>query len=291
MNLESRITDLFKESVAILKRAHIPSPQLDAKIIFKSALNISETDFYQYPDKSITLAQRKKIKELIARRTQNEPIAYIIGQKEFLGFNFFVDKNVLIPRPETEELVEMAIDRINNEEAKIMHVLDMGTGSGNIIISIAKKCPTAICSAADISDQALVVAKKNASYYKVDRINFYQSDLFANPQLPDKFDLIIANLPYVPKIVKSQKLKIKSDIDFEPQNAIFAYDQGMAIIKDFLEQAKTHVAPGGGATFLELDPRNAIQIKEFAKEMYHNYKVELFQDLAGFNRFLTIKPL
>lgn len=298
-----------------MERTGTASPELDAQVLICHATKKDKTFLLSHPEYRPSLVEKTKINLYLNRRKKNEPIAYITGHKEFYNSDFLVNKDVLIPRPESEWLVEQGskiieyrllnIEKSNNQNPSI-NILDIGTGSGCIIVSLVKELtrldaykPISL-SASEISSQSLRVARKNAKRHKVDqKINFILSDLFSNPKLHKKFDLIIANLPYVPKQVKSQKLsvsagsspdgKVKSDgIDFEPQNAIFADDNGSAVIKKFLEQSRNHLADDG-IILIELDPRNALELKKYAKTIYPQAKIELSNDLAGLARYLKIR--
>lgn len=270
------IQELYHQSSKII-------PDLDARVLIKDFLDIDDTVFYRDSDRELSTPQINQIKKLISRRAKGEPIAYIIGHKEFFGLDFYVNKNVLVPRPETEWLVERALEKllvIGNQ----LSVLDMGTGSGNIIISIAKNFPDAHYFATDISADALKVAKKNAQYHGV-KIKFIKSDLFNNIDSDIKFDLIIANLPYVPNNITIQQSN--NSLLFEPSDAIFAKDNGTKIIKRFLLEAKDHLT-ADGMILIELDPRNALEIKSCAEKIFPNATLQLQKDLAGLNRYLKI---
>lgn len=284
MSNESRIRDLYLELKKII-------PELDARIIIKYVLDLDDAIFFRDIDRKLSIKQIDAIKKLVARRAKGEPVAYLTGHKEFYGLDFFVNYDVLIPRPESEWIVEQALDKLTVNR-KPLTVLDIGTGSGNIIISIIKSLSTnhyaltPIFFAADISKSALKVARKNARIHGTNNIKFIQSDLFKNIDSNVKFDLMVANLPYVPKKVNSEKW-IMDSIDFEPKNAIFAADNGAAIIKKFLREAKDRLTPNG-AILIELDPRNAIDLKNYAKKLYPNSTIELKKDLVGLNRYLTL---
>lgn len=271
-----------------------PSPTVDVLILASFVLKKDIGYLLAHPELTVSKNDRDKIRRLVKRRAAGEPIAYITGKKEFYGLDFKVDKNVLIPRPETETLVEQALESIKSKVHQVhkVNIIDMGTGSGNIIISIAKwltangKRLTAKLYAIDINSKSLIIAKQNARAHKVNHlIKFYQSDLFSNPKLPKKFDLIIANLPYVP--ISSRLTAYGLRLKYEPQNAIFADNNGMAVIKKFLAQAKTRLNKNG-RILIELDPRNANHIKKYAADNFPNKKIELKKDLAKFNRYLVL---
>lgn len=283
------IKEIYRQSIKLLKEKGIPSAELDARILICAALNITLDKYIATQNDSLSPAQIKKINSMIKKRTQNIPVAYILGKKDFYGLEFKVNKDVLIPRPESERLVELALARLTVNR-KPLTVLDIGTGSGNIIISIAKSLSPStlhlspVFFASDISSAALRVAKVNAIKHNVDKkIKFIKSDLFSSPKLNQKFDIIIANLPYVPKTDKYEK-----SIMYEPKDAIFAAGNGAAIIKRFLKSAPKHLNENG-TIFIELDPRNAIELKKTAHKYFPNSKIELQKDLANFYRYLIIE--
>ena len=288
---------LLKEITIQLKEANIETADLDARVLIKHVLRISDTDLYKNFDQAVNKKAVSKIQELAVRRAKGEPIAYLTKNKEFFGLNFYVNENVLIPRPESEWLVEESIKYLETTveyKTKLPNtkyqILDMGTGSGNILISLIRHLktekwePETEAFATDISPAALKVAIHNAKQNGIaSKINFLESDLFSNKELPKKFDLIIANLPYVPK--NNETIEQLSN---EPFNAIFAADNGAEIIKKFLVESKGYLIKNG-LILLELDPRNAEDIKSFAKKIYPQAKTELTKDLAGLERYLTIQ--
>ena len=287
------LKEIYRLSILELKEAGIKTAELDAQVLICFSLHVSREKFYLKQNDQLSPAEFKKIKFSIKKRAQNTPVAYILGCKEFYGIDFKVDKNVLIPRPETEHLVELAFDRIKYYESSIkdknslIHdskymLLDMGTGCGNIIITLAKNTKGQFF-AADDSPGALKIARQNAKLHKVDnKIKFIQSDLFSKLK-NQKFNLIIANLPYVPTSDNNEK-----SIQFEPKQAIFANNNGTDIIKRFLKDAPNYLFHNG-TILLELDPRNAIDIETYAKKYFPNSKIKLSKDLAGFWRYLILE--
>lgn len=283
------LKQIYRQAIILLKRAKISTAELDARVIIKFVLKISTEQFYLDQNREISPTKLTKIEKLINRRLQNEPVAYLTGKKEFFGRDFYVSKDVLIPRPETEWLVEKSINYLEKKikDKKQAKILDMGTGSGNIIISIIKQLSFKMTKqhdfyATDVSNSALKMARKNAQQYEIENINFIKSDLFSALNKKLKFDLIIANLPYVPK----DKITA-NELRYEPANAIFASDNGSAIIKQFLQSAETYLNRNS-LILLELDPRNAMEIQNFAKEKYPQAKIELIKDLTGWDRYLEI---
>ncbi|MFA4996056.1 MAG: peptide chain release factor N(5)-glutamine methyltransferase [Patescibacteria group bacterium] len=299
------LQSLLNKSILELKNAGIKSAEIDAKLLLMKTTSKNDVFIFSHPEYLITNSQYYRFRHHIRKRKIGEPIAYILGHKEFFGNDFIVNKNVLIPRPETEWLVEKSIVFFQNQESRIknyekINILDVGTGSGCIIISLIKSLldsrfmihDSVAFYATDISKKAIAVAKKNSKNHKVDNyIKFYNSDLFSNRFLNKKFDLITANLPYVPRHQNHESRimnhGIKEGISFEPQSAIFADDDGMAIVKRFLIEAKSHVVQDG-LILLELDCRNAKSILEFAKKQFPHSEVELIKDLAGLDRYVEI---
>lgn len=273
------IKKLLSSSINELANSGIPTPDLDVRILLEAAIKRDNAFVFSHPDFLITNAQYSRFRRYIRRRKTGEPIAYILGYKEFFGLEFKVNKNALIPRPETEYLVEKGADFIKSR--KECNVLDMGTGSGCIIISLASLA-NASFYATDIFSKTLLIAKKNAKLNNVTNVQFYLSDLFSNKRLPNKFDLIIANLPYVPRSA------VNFSVRFEPIDAIFANDNGTAIIKKFLIEAKDKINLNG-MILIEADCRNAKKIFEFAKKTYPEAVAILEKDLAGLDRYISIK--
>lgn len=285
------IKDTVQKSIIELKHAGIPTPELDIKVLLSHALDKDSIFLYSHSENLLTNREYSKFRKYIRRRKTLEPVAYITGHKEFYGYDFFINKNVLVPRPETEFLVEETLRQIKENNIKKLKILDVGTGSGCIIISIAKELSKlnlldkSQLYATDNSQKALYVAKKNAKNTGVRKnIKFYFSNLMGNNKLPKKFDIIIANLPYVPIEPKNSKRK---SIDFEPQGAIYANDNGTKTVLTFLKELKDKNIVFNHM-FLELDSRNIIEIFQQAKKIFRDHKFEIKKDIAGKNRYLSI---
>lgn len=208
-------------------------PPLDAELILSHVLNKPREYLLIHPESKLTTVQIAKFRKLIKRRVKGEPIAYLLGKKEFYGLEFAVNKNVLVPRPETELLVELAVKNIIDTKNKIPDtVIDVGTGSGNIIISIVKNIPANIRGkidfyASDISEKALNIAKKNAHKHKTEKfITFIKSDLlkFALKKKLKGNILIVANLPYVMEKIYRRN---KKGLIYEPKQALFSRRNGL----------------------------------------------------------------
>ena len=293
------IASFYKKTVRTLKKSDIKSAEIDARILLELATGESREFLLAHPE--FELSDKEYHTRLISvdRRKPVEPIAYITGKKEFFGLEFLVTPDVLIPRPETEMLVEQALEFIKSKVRKVessLKILDVGTGSGNIIISIANhwgnllsidnKLPqfTPEFVASDISGKALKVARKNAKKHGVEKlVKFVQSDLF--DRIDGRFNIMVANLPYVPKQKTDDGKRMTEEINFEPRNAIFANDNGTMIIKKFLSGAKNRIN-GDGLILVEVDPRNARELKNYAGKLYKS--VVLKKDFSGIYRVLKI---
>jgi release factor glutamine methyltransferase len=281
--MNKAVFELQKSLVLKLKKNKIRSAEIDTQIILEFVAKKSREFLLANPDYRVSNREVEKIKKITELRCKHLPISYIVGKKEFFSLDFAVSPDVLIPRPETEQLVEEALNFLKSKNRKPKTILDVGTGSGNIIISIAKNINYQSSKnnffASDVSQKALGVARKNSKKYQT-KINFIQSDLFEN--IKGKFDLITANLPYVPRNGSDDK-----EIKYEPQNAIFSDKNGTATIIKFLEESKNYIS-SDGMILIEADPRNIESIKKYALK---NYKtVNALTDLSGKFRVLSILP-
>ncbi len=278
------IGELYKIGTSQLEKAGIKTSAVDARILLKQECRITEAFLLSHPEYEPSESQILKFQKSLNKRKKYIPIAYITGTKEFYGHDFDVNKFVLIPRPESEFLVAKALEAFKNvflarNESKQLSVLDMGTGSGCIITSLAIELIKEYSSddfrlyAVDNSEKALSVAKKNAKKHGVsNQIKFFKSDLFSNDKLPEKFDLILANLPYVSLGQKN----LQKDIAFEPKEAIFGGEIGSEISSLFLKEAKNRTTK----IIMEID-ENSIPLAD-----EHNLKIT--KDLSGKIRYLSL---
>jgi release factor glutamine methyltransferase len=226
----------------------VPSPRLDADRLLAHVLGLQRLDLYLDLERPLIPAEVDEFRELVRRRGRREPLAYVLGSWSFRGLELAVDARVLVPRPETEWLVEQALRRIAEREAP--RVLDVGTGSGAIAISIAVARPDAAVTATDVSADALVLARQNASAHDA-AIDFRQGDLLA-PVAGSLFDLVLANLPYV-----GEGDEVDPEVSgFEPALAVYAPDAGRALIERLIGEVGAALAPGG-VLALELGAEHA----------------------------------
>lgn len=240
---------------------------------------ISKSFLYSNSDFKLSLKAERKFKKLINKRATGVPVAYLTHHQEFYGLNFYVDGSVLVPRPETELLVELALEIIKNQEYRIKNILDLGAGSGNIIISIivnSKQITDNSFYATDVSAKALKIAELNAKKHQA-KINFIKSDLFKNIPEKLKFDLIIANLPYL----------WKNFPKFEPLTALDGGKDGLKIIEKFLQEVGSYLSPKG-IILIEIDPRQAKKIKKLSKKYLPDKEIAIKKDLAGLDRVAVL---
>lgn len=259
------------------------SPILDIELLLQKTTNKNKEYLYTYPDKQLTTKQLVKFKQLFKRRQKGEPIAYILGYQEFFNLKFKVNKNVLIPRPETEIIIEEVIKYSKNKK---LNFADIGVGSGAIIIALAKNTKNGKFYGTDISSKALNIAKQNAKKHKV-KITFFKGNLL-KPLKDIKIDIITANLPYLDKAEKN--LLPSSDtrgLQFEPRIAWDGGDDGLKYYKEFFSQIKKiNLKPK--AIFLEIGHSQAKKIKKLAKKALSQYKFKVKKDLCGFDRIVII---
>lgn len=263
-------------------------PRLDAEILLAEALECPRIELYTRFDEEPPEPIRGVFRDWVARHAEGEPVAYLVGHKEFFSIKFNVDSRVLIPRPETEHLVTEAIDAIREMTDEQPTVLDVGTGSGCVAIAICKHSPKAILIACDISDEALEIARQNAATTKVhDRIEFIKSDLLESVATPPQFNLIVSNPPY---IGLSEKPSIDASVlDYEPHLALFSTGpQGTETIHKLVEQAAPRLKEGGYLMF-EISPFIAEQCCELISQHAMLTLERVVKDLAGHARIVVAK--
>jgi release factor glutamine methyltransferase len=211
---------------------------LDARVLLRAALGATDAQLAAHPERVLAERERVRFTELVQRRRAGEPVAYLVGSREFYGLAFKVTPAVLIPRPETELLVEAALERM--QAGAECRVLDLGTGSGCVAVAIAKEHPGARVTATDISPAALTIARENAAAHGAD-IELIESDWFA-ALAGCRFDVIVANPPY---IADGDPHLLQGDVRFEPRGALVSGSAGLDAIETIVECAGSHLAPGG----------------------------------------------
>jgi release factor glutamine methyltransferase len=277
------ISETIKTGENVLAEAGISDARRDASTIVGLAIGRDRSFIYSHPEYEPTPEETARIEQYLQRRAKREPVQYIRGTQEFYGFEFEVTPDVLIPRPETEMIVERAIGIL--KEADDPRLLDLGTGSGCIPISILRSVPKARGVAVDISPEALVVAARNAERNGVSgRLELIESDLFANVP-PSKFDLIVSNPPYVPgKDLAHLQPEVR---DHEPHVALTDGHDGVSIIERILDESRNFLSPGG-VLMVEMGFGQSERVLDFASGGgWKSAKVEA--DLQGIPRMLVAK--
>lgn len=239
MKQDWTIRDLLGWTTRYFQKHGLAAARLEAETLLAYVLKENRVFLYTNYDAPVNQQERQSYRQLIQRRARQEPLAYITGEKEFMSLAFTVTPEVLIPRPETELLVETAID-LTNGIGK--HICDVGTGSGAIAVSLAHYLPLAQITATDISAAALQLAQQNAARHGVS-IDFIQSDLLLNLDPEVRFDLIVANLPY---IATAEYQLLEPEVrDNEPQQALVGGDDGLDVYRRLIPQAYRFLGPGG----------------------------------------------
>lgn len=260
----------------------MPTARLDAEILLGHLLKMSRMELYLAWERPLYEEEKEASRELLKRRAQGEPVAYIVGEKEFYSRPFFVDKRALIPRPSTETLVEQCLLRLENLEAP--ELLDLGTGSGVLAVTLAMEKNGPVL-AADICPEALALAGKNVERHGLkEKVQLAQSDLFAEIS-GGPFDAIVTNPPYVSP---ADKTGLMADVrDFEPHLALFAEEEGLAVIRRILAEALDFLKPGGWLC-LEFGWNQRIAIEKMLdSEAWTN--ASFHSDLEGHDRVLCVQ--
>lgn len=256
------------------KLNHLQSPRLDAEILLAHVLEKNRVYLIAHDNETITLEQKKKFETLIERRKNNEPIAYITGYKEFWSLKLQVTPNCLIPRPETELLVNLIINLFN--ERTNLNLVDLGCGSGAIALALASEKPNWTILATDKNLNALILAASNAKQLNADGVAFLQGNWCA-PFLAQSIDIIVSNPPYI-----ALEDEYSEDIRYEPASALFSEDRGLADINEIIRQAKYCLRPSGWL-FLEHGSQQAKQVRhQLTCEGYHH--IHSYKDYAEHDR-------
>ena len=266
---------------AILIKNNIEDAPIECELLLRHALKISHAQLYLDLNHELSPEQGEPFWHLIKRRLNGEPTAYITGHREFYGLDFYVDSRVLIPRPESELMVEMALNLAQNRT--VSTIAEIGIGCGAIAISLALNLPQTRIYATDISAPALNVAQLNCQQHGVvNRIHLLHGDML-NP-LPEPVDLIIANLPYVKE---SELLLAISPMNFEPQLALNGGSDGLEKIRQLCRQVSSKLRPEG-SLLLEIGQGQATAVTTFLRSLFPSAKIEAASDLAGIDRVVSL---
>ena len=285
---ESRVRaigQLLASGRSQLHDAGADSPWLTALVLLEHATGLDRSTLLARPEAEPTTEQNASFHHLLQRRCAREPLAYVLGYRDFYGRRFAVSAATLIPRPETEGLVALALGRLDSLSTSQATLLDVGTGSGAIVVSVLAERPGIRAIATDCSRSALAVARHNARTYGASRrLWLVACDLASGVR--ERFPLVVANLPYVPSDeIDALELEVAS---YEPRGALDGGPDGTAVIRRFLSSLAAVLAPGGVA-LLEFGDGQAVALDRYATELLPGFGVAVRRDDAGAERFLVVE--
>jgi release factor glutamine methyltransferase len=237
-----RLGEALREGIERLKAADVGSARMNAETLMKFTLGCDRAYLYAHPERALTPDELERYQTAIGERAAGKPSQYITGHQEFWGLDFLVTPAVLIPRPETEHVIEMVLDLVREQDTRAPRIVDVGTGSGCIALALAHELPDAHLEASDISAAALEMARANAARLNLDRrVRFYHGDVLE--AATGEFDFVVSNPPYVPR---SAPEKVQKQVfDHEPHTAVFGGESGMEVYQRLVPQAQERLRSGG----------------------------------------------
>ncbi|MGY8782145.1 MAG: peptide chain release factor N(5)-glutamine methyltransferase [Fidelibacterota bacterium] len=277
-----RIIDIVEWAEIYFKEKDFDNPRLEIEWLLCALLDCNRIDIYLRFEEPLSKQQLKKLKTWISRRIKKEPLQYITGSCDFYGRDFIVNPNVLIPRPETERLIDIALNKLDNSSE--LRILEVGTGSGCIAVTLGLEIPNSYIYAVDISPNALEVANINKQRQKAENVNFLEMDILKF--IPDEtFDCLISNPPYIPK--EELKVLMKDVKDYEPLIALTDNSDGLIFYKKFADIASNIIKPGG-YIILEVGLKDHPKlVSRLFSEL--GYETQLEKDFNGDDRVIIIK--
>ena len=279
-----RLRDLWSRLAKALRDAGIADTEIEAEALLRHMLGLDRATFFARLNEPVPFEQAALAEGLAERRAGGEPLGYITGRREFYGLEFLVDRRVLVPRQETELLVDLALAACATRYGKRAVVADVGTGSGAIAVTLATRLPDAVVYATDVSGGALEVAGANAKRHGVaERVRLLHGDLLS--PLPERADVIVSNPPYIPT---GEHSGLPRDVQREPFLALDGGPDGMEVIARLLEQAPRYLE-AGGAMFVEMAPEQSADVTRMAERRFPSAKVEVVRDAAGQYRVLGVR--
>jgi release factor glutamine methyltransferase len=273
------VLDVLQSTTAYFKKRRIDSPRLNAEHLLAHVLGRKRIDLYLEFERDLSESDLAPLRELVRRRGEGEPLQHLLGTVEFCGHTFLCDKRAMVPRPETEQLVEVLIADCGLRIAD-WKILDVGTGSGVIALTLAKEFPEAKISGTDISEDALVLARENAARLGLsDRVRFFKSNLLGN--VDGIFDLIVANLPY---IAAQDRHTLSREVLHDPEVALFSGAHGDELVRELIEQAPARLRPGGMLALEIGTGQSEALLSILAEKNYRDICSK--NDYSGVTRFL-----
>ena len=275
--MEVLVIELIKDAIQQLEKANIADATVDSWLLSEEILNVKKQNYYMNMGITVNEELAAKYKEAVNKRAEHIPLQHIIGYQQFLDYKILVNENVLIPRPETELLVEKVTDFIGNNEMK---VLDMCTGSGCIGITLAKKFPESRVLGVDVSEKALKVAQKNKHNLEADNIDFMLSDLFGELGNDITFNTIVSNPPYIPtKVIETLQDEVRLH---DPLLALDGTEDGLMFYRKITEKAREYLKTDGYLCY-EIGAEQAADVSEIMKQAGLR-DITVVKDLAGLDR-------
>jgi len=277
------IKEVLDFGTTVLKNAGVENPRLEAEILLSYFLDCDRIYFYAHPNVQVDMLQKEAYLKGLVRRCENEPMAYIFGKKEFMGMSFEVSPHVLIPRPDTEPMVEYLIQRLTDNYPKGAKIFDLCTGSGAIGIALKKFYPQGEITLGDISMEALAVAGANAKQLVEGKITLCQGDLFEALPKDNKFDVIVSNPPYIRRL--DMKALAPDILNYEPHLALDGGASGLEFYERIIAEARDYLKTPG---ILALEIGDDQEVAVFDLLVKHGYvNIEKQHDLGGHVRCLV----
>lgn len=275
------VLNALQLATGYFEKKEIPSARINAELLLSHLLNCKRLDLYLRFDQPLTENEVEEFRSMISRRGKYEPVQYIIGNTDFYGLNFLVNPSVLIPRPETEILVETIID--NHKYSGPIKILDIGSGSGNIAVSLAKNLSGSDLLSIDISEEALITAQSNAARLNVNNVQFIKTDILSNGFADDYlFDLIVSNPPY---ISESDYSSLQKEITlYEPKNALSDNMDGLNFYRRISRFAVEKLKPGGYLYF-EMGIGQSLSVKSIMENNGFG-EIKIIQDYQRIDRVI-----
>jgi len=286
------IIEHLRKAEEHLTGSGVETPRLDAEVLLSHVLGVERIDLYSKREIPLGASHLEQFDSFIGRRATREPVAYITGVKEFWSMPVKLTKNVLIPRPETEHVIERVLEIVKNH-SRSLDILDLCTGSGNIAMALASELANARFTVTDISSEALNVARENLDFAK-DRVEFLSGSLFESITTNERratsterrsFDIITANPPYA----RPCDFHLFSrEIEFEPEMAIFGGPEGLDLISEILKDACNYLKPGGWLV-METGVEQSDKVRSIANETGEYSDILVTKDLAGIDRVMSMR--
>jgi len=272
------ILELLQKTTAYLEKAGVPNPRLDTELLLGYVLHLKRMEIYLQFERKLTEQELNALRPMVKRRAAREPLQHIMGTVDFCGLELVVSRQALIPRPETEILVQTAIDIIGRESYTA--VLDLGTGSGAIALAVTKTCPTVACIATDISEEALALARVNAEKHGLShRVEFRCGNLFDRLANGEVFNLILSNPPYIPS---GEIPKLQPEVQHDPPQSLDGGVDGLDFIRRLISEAGRFLN-GGGRLVFEIGHDQAKQVQALLEAQGWS-GIVFIRDLHGFSR-------